>query len=385
MRIPTTPSASRIDRSGGFTLVELLVVIAIIGVLVALLLPAVQSARETARKTQCLNAMKQIGTGMINYDTTKGHFPGYVQPVKRSDGTYLLIHTDDGVANSHFESTAGTTQADRRSSWVSWAGILAPEFERQDIYDSMVDGTVNPFGTHDDPRGAIRPIEILICPSDSDLKSSPDNAGLSYSVNTGCWDFSGTTSPDDYYNHPDTTFNDNVGDTKANGMFHNLALGKLTHSLSGVRDGSSTTIMISENIHKEIEPLPENLGYTWMGVEDIQFAEQQFGIVWVVNEQPINGSNTLTFQRPFSNDGNAGGFPIDSPEFARPASAHAAGSFNTIFVDGHAQAIAADIDYTVYQRLMTPNGRECVDPEDHDDLTVISGFRNLAPLSESDF
>lgn len=380
MRIRTTPSASRTDRSSGFTLVELLVVIAIIGVLVALLLPAVQSARETARKAQCLNAMKQIGTGMINYETTKGHFPGYVQPVKRSDGSYLLIHTGGGIANSHFESTQDTTQVDRSDSWVSWAGILTPQLERQDIYDSMVDGTVNPFGTHDDPRGAIRPIEILICPSDYDLQSSPDNAGLSYSVNTGCWDFSGTTSPNSYYNYSAPPFNANVGDTKANGMFHNLTLGKLSSSLSGVRDGSSTTIMIAENVHKEIE----SADYAWMGVEEDQFAEQQFGIVWVVNEQPIKGSGN-TFQYPFSNDGNAGGFSFDSPEFARPASAHAAGSFNTIFVDGHAQAIAADIDYTVYQRLMTPNGRECVDPEDHDDLTVISGFRNLAPLSERDY
>jgi len=113
-----SPNSKLSPIRGGFTLIELLVVIAIIAVLIGLLLPAVQSAREAARRIQCTNNLKQLGLAFANYESANIMFPL---------GAMVNV---SGPAASTWGNEAG-------NNGVSWVGLILPYFEQGNVFNSI--------------------------------------------------------------------------------------------------------------------------------------------------------------------------------------------------------------------------------------------------------
>jgi prepilin-type N-terminal cleavage/methylation domain-containing protein/prepilin-type processing-associated H-X9-DG protein len=393
----STTTAIRRHSRDAFTLVELLVVIAIIGTLVALLIPAVQAARATARQVTCMNNLSQFGKAMTNYESSKQKLPGYTQLVKRANNVWVGGRVNSGQL---FVDNVNNTD----DAWsVSWAAAILPYMERQDVWDRLVDVNADDNAPAAEQSGLLEilPMESFVCPSDTDATSNAELPALSYVANTGGWDRNNSglfllinpASP-------------GSGDTTDNGIFMNLAMFEKMNAkapqmrMSKIRDGASTTLMLSENLNKDYEPIGTGATdprFTWFGGfspangSNPQFGtEQQLGFVWVVSDNPTNG-NGIDDQERINRDTGvnppADPWPPGIPEFARPASGHT-GGVNVVFADTHTQFLRDDIDYLVYQRLLTSNGKKCVDPVQWtpvNDPSPINTFRKAPVLTESDY
>jgi prepilin-type N-terminal cleavage/methylation domain-containing protein/prepilin-type processing-associated H-X9-DG protein len=182
---------------GGFTLVELLVVITIIGMLVALLLPAVISAREAARRAQCVNNQKELSSALLQYESAKKHFPGYV--------------------NNFGEQWNGNTFVGAQVRNLSWMAVCLQYLGREDLWKQCRDNyAAGLFRVH---------IDQFTCPSDQ----PPEDLATSYVANCG---ISGVDGP-------------------AYGVFHdhmNYSPQERTLvSAANIPDGAQSTVLISEN------------------------------------------------------------------------------------------------------------------------------------------
>jgi prepilin-type N-terminal cleavage/methylation domain-containing protein/prepilin-type processing-associated H-X9-DG protein len=206
-------------KPAGFTLVELLVVIAIIGILVALLLPAIQAAREVARKSQCSNNLKQIGLALLNYHDSKRHFPqGYT-------GAIQYTAADDNEA-----------PIDTRPGW-SWATETLPYCEEQSLYSSLrLDLPVeDPLNT----KGITTVVTTYICPSDQGIIGSPPLITVTDGLDTTL----APAAPSSYTAICGGDESETGDKTTGAGIFF-----RNSHvRLADITDGSSKTITVGEH------------------------------------------------------------------------------------------------------------------------------------------
>ena len=203
----------RFRTQRGFTLVELLVVIAIIGTLVGLLLPAVQAARESARRSTCTNNLKQLGLGMHNHVDAKGTLP-------------LTANYPPNTSDAQKLSPWGSGSATYNYVLLSAHCMILPFIEQQSIYNVM-DPAQNGSWHHDNAKFGKVSVSTFLCPSTNN--SSANAAGCP--GNNYAWS-TGSSTHSHFTGAPDSQ----------NGMFNPVKGWKF----KDVTDGLSKTIMAAE-------------------------------------------------------------------------------------------------------------------------------------------
>jgi len=365
----------------GFTLVELLVVIAIIGVLVALLLPAVQSARESARRSQCSNNLKQFAIALINYHDSFKVFP------PRRGGTNGTIANDPDRVRANY---------DRLSAFVA----LLPFYEQKAMADYISgggktsDGTTIPGGGpaawySGNARGVYDPwktqLKILICPSDR-VKPAGNNAKNSYAFSLGDT-LGGNVSVGG------TTVVFNSATTPTRGIFGGS---QRCVGLKDITDGSSHTIAMSEkttngtysgraasgqlartatvmNFPSVINNPGSCLATTVQATYQSGMVKSMFGNIWTDGQAEVVGFNTVLPPNGPSCNNDSNTASADATGGAITAGSNHPGGVNGLFSDGAVKFINQNIDcgnlaspqvisgkspYGVWGAIGSVNGRE---------------------------
>jgi len=319
-------------HKNAFTLVELLVVIAIIGILIALLLPAVQAAREAARRMQCSNNLKQVGLGMHNYHGAHNTLP---------PGGYSCC-------------------------WASWPVFVMPYVELQTEYDMYeFDGTygANQYWTPVNARVVERRYAAYTCPSDVAADSVADNifgdnfrfpVRHNYVVNYGNTGFVSGTN----YNPNGAAKSVGAGIEFGGAPFTSsgyTGIDALTYKFRDLSDGLSNTLMASEVIQGHGRDLRGLIWYSLSGG-------------FTTYNTPNSALPDGVINGPYCVDtaDNALNPPcISTNSLSRPiqqaARSRHPGIVNAVMCDGAVQAINDDIDEFIWQAMSTSKGGEVLD------------------------
>ena len=332
------------SSKSGFTLVELLVVIAIIGILVGLLLPAVQAAREAARRMQCSNNLKQLGLALLNYESAFKKFPS------RSGGTgpYFL---DTGLGNSNRARLSGFIP-------------LLPFIEQTNQWNAITAGDV---ANNDPPHGPHAWRNYAPWNTSPGYMRCPSDGGYSTTVRTNSYAMSAGDMVENLTN--------GVTGRQSRGIFGSRPSTTVSvyYAIGAVSDGTSNTIAYSERlcqqgtpvraeqpvtvnarqvetvlgVHTRVAGLIDNpaLCYT---VADGQYfvagsqIQSRFGIAWQ-DAQPmyVSFNTVLPPNSPACADGGNWG---DSTHLVIPPASRHTGGVNASFVDGSVHFISSNID-----------------------------------------
>ena len=317
----------------GFTLVELLVVIAIIGTLVGLLLPAVQSARESARRTQCANNLRQMGLALHNFHGAKGYFPP-------------AFATATAPANGNWRTL--TTQAsDFEPGWSFFMYVL-PFAEEGGLSDQLNLSLPIMDTRNDVARTEAAVLKLYVCPSDAPprlidvLDFGPSSTATTLSG-------SGTLLA----RAPVSSYAGVLGrnDHEENGAFDGVFFRNSRIRIAQITDGTSKTVCIGERMSRMAEA-------TWLGSitgSEVVHADgwwQRLGYSHrSQNYRPANVQTTCHIRSSAPN------LPTNSPSGFFSPHPQGCGFLNA---DGSVRLIADDIDLATFRALATRAGGEAV-------------------------